>query len=72
MWASWLSIIFTYLLQIVRVRVVLSLPNRGGPLVIDDKIDREKGIFEPNMDVKSSINWQEFKRVYNNIVKIDM
>ena len=56
MWASQLSIILACLLQIIKIRVILSLPNRGGPLVINDKVDREKGTFEPNMDIGGSIN----------------
>ena len=38
------------------VRVVLSLPSRGSPLVIDDKVNREKGTFKPNMDIRGSID----------------
>ena len=38
------------------VRVVLSLSSRGNLLVIDDKVDREKGTFEPNVDVRGSID----------------
>ena len=54
------------------VRVVLSLPSRGSPLVIDDKVDREKGTFELNIDVRGGINRQEFKGVYNSMVKVDV
>ena len=71
-WASQLSVILTHLLQTIGVGVVPSLSNRGGSLVINDKIDRERGTFEPNMDVRGSIDWQEFKRVYNNVVKVDV
>ena len=55
-WVSWLSIILTYLLQTIRVRVILLLLSRSDSLVIDNKVDREKGIFEPNMNVRDSIN----------------
>ena len=54
------------------VRVVLSLPSKSGPLVINDKINRERGIFEPNMDIRGSVNWQEFKKVYDSVIKINM
>ena len=40
----------------MRVGVVLLLPSRGSSLVIDDKVDREKGTFEPNVDVKGGID----------------
>ena len=56
----------------MRVGVVLSLPSRGNSLVINYKVDREKSIFEPNMDVKGSVDRQEFKGVYNSVVKVDM
>ena len=56
----------------MKVRVVLSLLSRGSPLIIDNKINREKDTFKPNMDIKDSINWWEFKKIYNNIVKIDI
>ena len=46
--------------------------SRGGSLIINDKVDKERGIFESNVDVKGSIDWQEFKRVYNSMVKIDI
>ena len=38
------------------VRVISLLPSKSGLLVINDKIDREKGTFEPNVDVRGSIN----------------
>ena len=38
------------------VEVVPSLPSRGSPLVIDDKVDRERGTFEPNVDIRGSID----------------
>ena len=56
MWASQLFIILAYLLQIIGVEIVSLLLSRGGPLIIDDKVDREKGTFKPNIDVRSSIN----------------
>ena len=56
----------------MEVRIVLSLPSRGNPLVIDNKVNRERGTFKLNIDVKSSIDQQEFKEVYNNIVKINI
>ena len=72
MWASWLSIILIYLLQTVGVRVILSLSSKSGFLIIDDKVNKEKGTFEPNMDIRGSINQWEFKRVYNSVVKINI
>ena len=56
----------------MRVRVVLLLLSRGNPLVIDDKVNRERGTFEPNVDIKSSVDQQEFKGVYNSVVKVDV
>ena len=44
------------MLQTKKVRVVLLLPSKCGPLVIDNKVDRERGTFEPNIDIKGSIN----------------
>ena len=40
----------------MRIEVILSLSSRGSPLVIDDKVDREKGTFEPNVDIRGSID----------------
>ena len=40
----------------MRVRVVLSLLSKSGPLIIDDKVNREKGTFKPNVDIKGSID----------------
>ena len=54
------------------VRVVPLLLGRGNPLVINDKVDRERGTFELNMDVRGGVDWWEFKRVYNSIVKVDI
>ena len=55
-WASQLSIVLDCLLQTIGVRVVPLLPNRGNPLVINDKVDRERGTFEPNVDVRGSVD----------------
>ena len=71
-WVSQLFIIFAYLLQTIRVRVILLLLSKGGPLVINNKVDREKGTFEPNIDVKGGIDWREFKGVYDSVVKVDV
>ena len=46
--------------------------SRGGSLVINNKVDRERGTFEPNIDVRGSIDWWKFKKVYNNVVKINV
>ena len=54
------------------VEVVLLLPSRGSSLVIDDKVDRERGTFKPNVDIRGDINWQKFKGVYNSIIKVDI
>ena len=54
------------------VGVVLLLPSRGNSLVIDDKVNRERGTFEPNVDIRGNINQQEFKGVYDSVMKIDM
>ena len=54
------------------VGVISSLLNRGGSLVINDKIDRERGTFKPNVDVRGGIDQREFKRVYKSVVKIDV
>ena len=54
------------------VGIVPLLPSRDNPLVIDDKANRERGTFEPNMDIRGSIDWQEFKRVYDSVVKVNM
>ena len=40
----------------MRVGVILLLPSKSGPLVIDDKVDRKRSTFKPNIDVKGSIN----------------
>ena len=41
----------------MKVEVILSLLNKSDLLVINNKVDEEKGIFEPNMNVRDSINW---------------
>ena len=38
------------------VRVVSLLPSKGGFLVIDDKVDRERGTFKSNVDIRGSID----------------
>ena len=38
------------------VGVVLLLLSRGSPLVIDNKVDRERGTFEPNVDIRGGID----------------
>ena len=38
------------------VRVVPSLPSRGSPLVTDNKVDRERGTFEPNVDIRDGVD----------------
>ena len=55
-WANQLSIVLNCLLQTVGVGVIPSLLSRGSPLVIDDKVDRERGTFKPNVDVRDSID----------------
>ena len=56
----------------MEVRVIPLLLSRGSSLVINDKVDRERGTFEPNVNVKGGIDWWEFKGVYNSVVKVDM
>ena len=48
------------------------LLSKSDSLVINNKVNKERGIFKPNMDIKGGINWWEFKKVYDNIVKIDI
>ena len=38
------------------VRVVPLLPSKGSPLLIADKVDRERGTFEPNVDIRDSVD----------------
>ena len=40
----------------MRVRVISLLLNRGGSLVINNKINRERGTFKPNMDVRGGVD----------------
>ena len=40
----------------MRVEVILLLPSKSGPLIINNKVDRERGTFEPNMNVRGSID----------------
>ena len=56
----------------MKVGVIPLLLSRGGLLVINDKIDRERGTFESNIDIKDSIDWWKFKEIYDNMVKIDI
>ena len=56
----------------MRVKVISLLPSKNNSLIINNKIDRERGTFEPDVDIRGSIDWQEFKGVYNSVVKVDM
>ena len=56
----------------MRVGVIPLLSSRGGFLVINDKIDRERGTFEPNIDIRGDVDQQEFKEVYNSVIKVDV
>ena len=40
----------------MRVGVIPSLLSKGGLLVINDKVDKKRGTFEPNIDVRGSID----------------
>ena len=40
----------------MRVRVILLLPSKSGPLVIDDKVDKERSTFKLNVDIRGSID----------------
>ena len=40
----------------MKIGVVLLLPSRGGPLIINNKVDRKRGTFESNVNVKGSID----------------
>ena len=40
----------------MRVGVIPLLSSKGGSLVINDKVDKKRGTFEPNMDIRGSIN----------------
>ena len=38
------------------VKVILLLPSKGDSLIINDKIDRERGTFKLNINVRGSID----------------
>ena len=38
------------------VEVIPLLSSKSGSLVIDNKVDRERGTFEPNVDVRGSVD----------------
>ena len=40
----------------MRVGVVSSLPSKGSPLVINNKVDGERGTFELNVDVRGGVD----------------
>ena len=40
----------------MEVEVIPLLPSRGSPLVINNKVDREKGTFKLNVDVRGGID----------------
>ena len=40
----------------MEVEVILLLLSRNNPLVINNKINREKGIFKLNININSGIN----------------
>ena len=40
----------------MKIGVVLLLPSRGGSLIINNKVDRKRGTFESNVNVKGSID----------------
>ena len=40
----------------MRVGVILLLPSKGSLLVINNKVNRERGTFEPNMDIKGGVD----------------
>ena len=40
----------------MEIKVILLLLSRGSLLVINNKVDRERGIFEPNVDVRGGID----------------
>ena len=56
----------------MKVEVILLLLSRSNSLVINNKVDRERGTFKPNVDVRGGIDQREFKRVYKSVVKIDV
>ena len=40
----------------MKVGVILLLLNRDDSLIINNKVNRERGIFESNINIKNSIN----------------
>ena len=38
------------------VRIISLLPSKGGLLVINNKVNRERDIFELNMDIRDNID----------------
>ena len=40
----------------MKIEVVLLLPSRGGLLIINNKVDRKRGNFEPNVNIRGSID----------------
>ena len=40
----------------MKIEVVLLLPSRGGLLIINNKVDRKRGTFEPNVNIRGSID----------------
>ena len=38
------------------VKVIPLLPSKNNSLIVNNKIDREKGIFKPNINIRGSIN----------------
>ena len=51
-------IIYSFYLPTITIGVgiVLSLLNKDSSLVINNKVNREKGTFEPNVDVRGGVN----------------
>ena len=67
-------IIYSFYLPTItmEVGIVPLLLSKDSSLVINDKVDRERGTFEPNVDIRGGIDWQEFKGVYDSVVKVDI
>ena len=40
----------------MRVKVILLLLSRGGSLIIDDKVDRKRGTFKLNMNIRGGVD----------------
>ena len=38
------------------VKVIPLLPSRGSPLIINNKVDKERGTFKPNVDIRGGID----------------